>query len=95
MKKALGLFVLTAALASPQSGMREVVYQVDGTASYATLTMTNKDGGKEQNQVKLPFELKFYAKIGQYLYLSAQKVRVTGTVHTSSCINRSISRSPA
>jgi hypothetical protein len=63
--------------------MREVVYQVDGSASYATITMTNKDGGKEQNQVKLPFELRFYARIGQYLYLSAQKVRVTGKVHTS------------
>ena len=60
-----------------------VVYEVDGTASYATLTVTNEDGGKEQNEVKLPFELKLYARIGQYLYLSAQKVRVTGTVHTS------------
>jgi hypothetical protein len=67
----------------PASGTREVVYQVDGTAKYATLTMTNKDGGKEQNQVALPFGLKFYARIGQYLYLSAQKARVTGKVHTS------------
>jgi hypothetical protein len=41
--------LLVAGLASAQSGMREVVYQVDGTASYAMLTMTNKDGGKEQN----------------------------------------------
>jgi hypothetical protein len=81
--KALSVFLFAASLASPQSGMREVVYQVDGTASYAILTMTNKDGGKEQNQVKLPFELKFYARIGQYLYLSAQKVRTTAKVHTS------------
>jgi hypothetical protein len=83
VKKALSVFLFSASLASPQSGMREVVYQVDGSASYATITMTNKDGGKEQNQVKLPFELRFYARIGQYLYLSAQKVRVTGKVHTS------------
>jgi hypothetical protein len=76
MTKALSVFLFMASLAPPQSGMREVVYEVDGTAKYANLTLTNKDGGKEQNQVKLPFELKFYAKVGQYLYLSAQKVRV-------------------
>jgi hypothetical protein len=81
--KSVGLLLLFAALGSPQSGMKEVVYEVDGTAKYANLTLTNKDGGKEQNQVKLPFELKFYAKTGQFLYLSAQKVRVTGKYHTS------------
>jgi hypothetical protein len=83
MTKALGILLFAATLASSQSGMREVVYEVDGTAKYANLTLTNAQGGKEQNQVKLPFELKFYARIGQYLYLSAQKVRVTGKVHTS------------
>jgi hypothetical protein len=56
--------------------MKEVVYEVDGTAKYANLTLANRDGGKEQSQVKLPFELKFYAKGGQFLYLSAQKVKV-------------------
>jgi hypothetical protein len=70
---------MAAALAWLQSGMKEVVYQVDGTAKYANLTLTNKDGGKEQSQIKLPFELKFYAKGGQFLYLSAQKVRVVKT----------------
>lgn len=79
MKKALGVLLVVAAAASPQSGMKEVVYQVDGTAKYANLTLTNKDGGKEQNQVELPFELKFYAKGGQSLYVSAQKVRVIKT----------------
>lgn len=76
MTKALGLFLFLAALASPQSYTKEIVYEVDGTANYANLTLTNKDGGTEQIQVKLPFDLKFYAKIGQFLYLSAQKVRV-------------------
>jgi hypothetical protein len=77
MTKALGLALLSAALASPQSGMKEVVYQVDGTAKYVNLTLTNQDGGKEQRQIKLPFELEFYAKGGQFLYLSAQKARIT------------------
>lgn len=83
MTKALGILLFAATLAPSQSGMREVVYEVDGTAKYANLTLTNKDGGKEQNQVKLPFEMKFYARTGQFLYLSAQKVRVTGKYHTS------------
>ena len=88
--KALVVFLLAAMLASPQSGMKEVSYEVDGTAKYANLTLTNKDGGKEQHRVELvassygngsgPFELKFYAKGGQLLYLSAQKVMVTTTV---------------
>lgn len=81
MRKALGIALFfVAALASPQSAMKEVVYEVDGTAKYANLTLTNKDGGKEQSQVKLPFELKFYGKVGQFLYLSAQKTRVTKIV---------------
>jgi hypothetical protein len=83
MSKALGILLFAATLAPSQTGMREVVYEVDGTAQYANLTITNQQGGKEQNQVKLPFEMKFYAKIGQFLYLSAQKVRVTGKYHTS------------
>ena len=78
--KALVVFLLAAMLASPQSGMKEVSYEVDGTAKYANLTLTNKDGGKEQSQVELPFELKFYAKGGQFVFLSAQKVRVTKKV---------------
>src|SRR5690348_11687779 len=80
MTKALGLILFAAAFASPQSFTREVVYEVDGTAKYADLTLTNKDGGTEQHQVKLPFELKFYARSGQSLYLSAQKGRVAKTV---------------
>jgi hypothetical protein len=84
MTKALGVILFAAALAVPQTTVREVVYEVDGTAKYANLTLTSKDGGKEQHQVKLPFELKFYAKGGQFLYLSAQKGRVTKTVFHAS-----------
>jgi hypothetical protein len=90
MPKALAVFFFVAALASPQSNMKEVVYEVDGTARYVNLTLTNKDGGKEQHRIELlassygngsgPFKLKFYAKGGQSLYLSAQKVMVTTTV---------------
>ena len=49
MTKALGIVLFAAVIASPQS-MKEVEYQVDGTAKYANLTLTNKDGGKQQSQ---------------------------------------------
>ena len=72
MAKALGLFLFAASLVPSQSA-KEVTYEVDGTAAYATLTTINQNGGMEQNQVKLPFALKFYARGGQSVYLSAQK----------------------
>ena len=84
MTKALGAMLLVVTLASPQTTVLEVVYQVDGTAKYADLTLTNKSGGKEQQHVKLPFELEFYARGGQFLYLSAQKARVTRMVSHAS-----------
>jgi len=49
-------------------------------ARAATFNGKSGDPGKEQQHVKLPFELEFYAKGGQFLFLSAQKVRVTKTV---------------
>ncbi|SRR5580698_7194236 len=76
MTKALGIILFAATVAPSQSGVREVVYEVDGTANYANLTLKNQEGSVEQKQVKLPFEMKFYARTGQFLYLSAQKVRV-------------------
>jgi hypothetical protein len=91
--KAFRLLILSAGLAWPQNpGVREVKYEVDGTAGYATLTTTNAQGGKEQHLVLLPFETHFYASPGSFLYLSAQKTRVanhgtivangaSGTVH--------------
>ena len=83
MIRTLAMLLCLATCASPQSGMKEVTYEVDGTAKYANLTLTNQSGGTEQNQVKLPFELKFYAKSGQSVYLSAQKTKATKKVlHT-------------
>lgn len=77
--KIFRLLMLVASLAWSQSGLKEVRYEVDGTAKYAMLTLTNVEGGKEQHQVKLPFELHFYAPSGSFLYLSAQKTRVVET----------------
>jgi hypothetical protein len=51
MAKALAVLLFVVALASPQSSMKEVAYQVDGTSKYVNLTLRNKDGGAEQNNV--------------------------------------------
>jgi hypothetical protein len=80
MAKVPGILLFLAALASPQSTMKEVIYQVDGTSKYVNLTLTSASGGKEQSTVKLPFELKFFAKGGQFAYLSAQKAKITKRV---------------
>jgi hypothetical protein len=64
MAKAAGLLLFVAALASPQSSMKEVVYQVNGTCKYVNLTLTSASGGKEQSTVKRSFELKFFTKGG-------------------------------
>jgi hypothetical protein len=78
MSKLFGLLFVAATLTSAQSAVKEVVYVVDGTAKYANLTLT-KNGATEQTQVPLPFESRFFGKAGEFLYLSAQKVRVTKT----------------
>lgn len=46
MTKAVGLFLFPAVFASSQSGSKEVVFQVDATAKYANLTLTNQQGGR-------------------------------------------------
>jgi hypothetical protein len=56
MAKALAVLLFMASFASPQSNMKEVVYQLDGSSKYVNFTMTSESGGKEQSTVKLPFE---------------------------------------
>jgi hypothetical protein len=73
--------IVFAAFAWPQTSMKEVAYRVDGTAKYVTLTLVNQSGGREQKRAELPFELRFYAKPGQFIYLSAQKSTMTRTEH--------------
>jgi hypothetical protein len=75
LRNSIGVLFILGTCAWPQARLKEVRYEVDGTAKYADLTITNESGGKEQNRVKLPFEMKFIARAGQFLYLSAQKVQ--------------------
>jgi hypothetical protein len=56
--------------------LRQIEYEVTGTVHFANVTRKNANGGSEQQQVKLPYNDKFYAPPGSFLYLSAQKARV-------------------
>jgi hypothetical protein len=60
-------------------GLRQIEYEVTGSVHFANVTRKNANGGSEQQQVKLPYNEKFYAPPGNFLYLSAQKARVVKT----------------
>ena len=61
-----------------QTAQHQVQFEVDGTVKYANVTCTcGENLGKEQKTVKLPYRQDFFVKGGAFLYLSAQKARVT------------------
>jgi hypothetical protein len=57
-----------------------VVYSISGTAFEVSLTYRNASGATEQIDVIAAWSLKFEAKPGQFLYLSAQKKGERGSV---------------
>jgi hypothetical protein len=71
-----------AAAAAPQElpGVHRVEYRLDGSAGVAGLTYRNASGGTEQRDVKIPGELGFFARSGQFVYFSAQNKSGAGTV---------------
>jgi hypothetical protein len=80
MRKTLFLLFLSALTLPLRSdpGLRQVSFEVDGSVNYANLTATTGDnGGREQNQVSIPYHKELFFKPGSELYLSAQKTRVT------------------
>jgi hypothetical protein len=72
-----------AVAAAPQElpGVHRVEYRLDGSAGVAGLTYRNASGGTEQRDVKVPGELGFFARSGQFVYFSAQNKSGAGTVH--------------
>jgi hypothetical protein len=59
---------------------RTVSYYVTGTASSASLTYQNAQGGTEQRTVTLPWHIDFLATPDMFLYLSAQNQDDSGTI---------------
>lgn len=58
-----------------------IVYKVTGEVNgRASLTYENESGGTEQRTVKLPWEYKFKAERGDFLYISAQNEKDRGPI---------------
>jgi hypothetical protein len=57
-----------------------VTYKVTGTASRASLTYENEQGGTEQTEIRIPWQESMTVKRGAFLYLSAQNEGESGSV---------------
>jgi|SRR3990172_6512500 len=57
-----------------------VIYKVTGTASRASLTYENAQGGTEQTVVSIPWQESMIVDSGDFLYLSAQNEGESGSV---------------
>ena len=71
----VGCVGVLALAESPPSGAyagQDVTYQVTGSATEASLTYQNGDGGTSQEKVNLPWSLTVKAPQSNFLYISAQ-----------------------
>ncbi len=57
-----------------------VRYEVTGTTDAASLTFTNAQGGTQQGVAPLPWRTEFTGIANNFLYISAQNERDSGTV---------------
>lgn len=95
-KMAIGLLVISGfavwffnsvftgpwSIATKSSGdsLKSVIYRVDGSASRASLTYNNEQGGTQQENVTIPWYKTFVMKPGTFLYISAQNQGSAGNV---------------
>ncbi|SRR5579885_2360057 len=56
--------------------LRQVEYDIDGTAKYADVTWINRSGGTEQKRLMLPVHESLLLAVGKLAYVSAQKANV-------------------
>jgi len=65
-----------------------IVYEVDGSAQYASVTLTNRDGGTEQyGKILIPWTYTDKSFTGDYLYISAQNRGGSGSIIVSIYVN--------
>lgn len=68
----LGLLALSGTSSAGTFAGEDVTYEVTGSASEASLTYENGDGGTSQEKVALPWSLTVKAPASNFLYISAQ-----------------------
>ncbi|HNT76392.1 MAG TPA: hypothetical protein PKH77_15360, partial [Anaerolineae bacterium] len=64
-----------------------VTYKITGTASRASLTYQNAQGGTEQTVVSIPWKESLIVESGDFLYLSAQNEGEFGSVTCEIWVN--------
>jgi len=58
----------------------DIIYRISGSTSKASLTYENASGNTEQQDVRVPWELELEVPAGQFLYISAQNDRDSGSI---------------
>ena len=58
----------------------KVKYEITGTATSVSITLSNAQGGTEQGDYKVPFSKTFTFSPGDFVYISAQNNNDHGTV---------------
>jgi hypothetical protein len=58
----------------------KVTYRVTGTAHEASVTYRNNMGGTQQTVGRIPWEITFDSRAGNFLYVSAQNQGASGSV---------------
>ena len=69
------------------SASRQVTYKVSGSASAASVTYQNPQGGTNQSEVRLPWQQTLTFKDGDFAYISAQNKGESGSVTTEILID--------
>lgn len=75
----------SASLFAPAS--RQVTYKVSGSASAASVTYQNPQGGTIQSEVSLPWQETMTFKDGDFVYISAQNKNESGSITTQILID--------
>jgi len=72
---------LLASCGGPAKSTSHVVtYRMTGTAYSASLTYTNADGGTEQKDARLPWNVSYAMQAGQFAYISGQNAADHGSI---------------
>ena len=72
---------------SQNGSLYDVKYTVSGSATAASLTYQNGQGGTAQEDVSLPWEKTYQLLKGDFLYISAQNKADSGSITTNISVN--------
>src|SRR5690242_4388813 len=71
------LVILVALSARSQTAQKQVEFEWTAAFISNDLTVNMGDGNSQQTREKLPYQKSFFSRPARFVYLSAQKARVT------------------